>query len=236
MLLRVVADDDGAGPQVRGDQLERRPRHRNPDVDQHEIHRPVDLLERLAQIALPKVDVAAQSRLREMFPRGLGFLGLVFGADDDAFAAAGPQVVAHRRGQVERRDAVGRADLDDAAGVVGAAELVAELGLVAIQRHQLVAAECLDAGRVAFRRVMNSHRLALLVAPGMQPRQQAFQFRVVKDAHDPILKYAIAAIFSSSPRPGAILQPNYCHRLSRPWPRRTSPPCPSARSRCAGKP
>ena len=41
VLLRVVADDNGAGPQVRGDHLHGRPRHGNPDVDQHEIHKPI---------------------------------------------------------------------------------------------------------------------------------------------------------------------------------------------------
>ena len=47
VLLGIVANHDGARPQVRGDQLERRPRHRDPDVDQYEVHWPVDLFQRL---------------------------------------------------------------------------------------------------------------------------------------------------------------------------------------------
>src|SRR4029077_18463295 len=67
--LRVVADDDGAGPQVGGDQLKRRPRHGDPDIHQHEVDRALDLLERLAEIAFPEIDEAAQARLVEMRSR-----------------------------------------------------------------------------------------------------------------------------------------------------------------------
>ena len=60
ILLGVVADHDGARPQMRRDQLDRRPRHLGPDVHQHEVDRAVDELERLAQVAFAQVDEAAR--------------------------------------------------------------------------------------------------------------------------------------------------------------------------------
>src|SRR5260370_13650954 len=83
-----------------------------------------------------------------MDPGGHGLFGLILGANITTPLPPRASIVAYRRRQVERRDAVGGADLDDQPGVVGAAELVAELRLVAVQRHQFVAQEILDTGGV----------------------------------------------------------------------------------------
>jgi hypothetical protein len=76
------------------------------------------------------------------------------------------------------------ADLDDAPRIAGAAELVAELGLVAVECYQLVARKALAAPPVRGRRlrlvdplgVVASQRRKLLVAPGVQGGQQASSF------------------------------------------------------------
>jgi len=47
-LLGVISDDDGALSQVRMHELERRSRHRRPDVDEHEIDRGMNPRERFA--------------------------------------------------------------------------------------------------------------------------------------------------------------------------------------------
>ena len=120
------------------------------------------------------------------------FVGLVFGADHHAVAARRRDIVAHGGGEIERRHAVGRADLDDAPRIAGAAELVAELGLVAVERHQLVAAKGFQPRRLVGGRrlrlvdplgVVGSKCCELLVAPGMQAGQQAFQLGIVKHTH-----------------------------------------------------
>jgi len=144
MELRVVADDDGAAAKMRRNQLQRRARHTDPDIDQQEIDRLVDDPQRLAKIALPELDMAAEPGTLEMRGRSSCLLRLILGADDEATAAPLSDVVAQCCRQIERRNAVGRADLDDAPCIGGAAELIAELGLVAIKRDQLVADELLD--------------------------------------------------------------------------------------------
>jgi hypothetical protein len=105
-----------------------------PDIDQHEVDWPLDLTKCLAQIALSQIDETAQTGVAEMRPCGVSLLGLVFGADHHTVASASTDIVAHRSGQIERRDTVGSSNLDNSAGVDGTAELVAELRLVAIQR------------------------------------------------------------------------------------------------------
>src|SRR5260370_1170891 len=69
---------------------------------------------------------------------------LVFGADPHAVAAGSADIVAHRGGEIERRDPVGGAGFDDPAGVARPAELIAELGLVAIEGDQLVTTKGLE--------------------------------------------------------------------------------------------
>ncbi len=64
----------------------------------------------------------------------LCLLGFVFRADHDAVSTGSTNVVTHGGSQIERRNPVGRADLDDPAGIRGAAELVAEFSLVSIER------------------------------------------------------------------------------------------------------
>src|SRR5216683_6123960 len=124
---------------MRSDQLQRRPRHRDPDIHQHEIHRSVDLPERLAQVAFAQIDEPAQTRLLEMRPCRACLVCLVFGADHYAIAAAGVDVVAQGCREIEGREPVGCADLDDPARIICAAKLVAELRLVTIERDKLVA-------------------------------------------------------------------------------------------------
>ena len=98
-------------------------------------------------------------------------------------------VVAHRRGEIERRNPIGRADLDNPVRIAGTAELVAELRLVTVERDELVAAKSPDlivVGRIRILgplRVVVRHRVDLRVASGVQGPQQAFQFRIVKHTH-----------------------------------------------------
>src|SRR3979409_1766617 len=124
-----------------------------------------------------------------MCPCGASLVVLVFGAHHPAVSPDSADVVAHGGGEIERRDPVGRADLDDLARIVGAAKLVAELGLVAIERDKLVA----EKGPGLFRRrrlrvprpprLEASHRRSLRVASGMQAGQQGFQFWIANDTH-----------------------------------------------------
>src|SRR5216683_5109563 len=197
MELRVVADDDGAAAKMRRDQLQRRARHTDPDVDQQEIDRLVDAQQRLAQIALPKLDMAAEPGTLEMRGRSSCLLRLTLGADDEATAAPLSDVVAQCCRQIERRNAVGRADLDDAPCIGGAAELIAELGLVAIKRDQLVADELLDLLRsrcpafaASLRKRAQGRKLR--IATAMELREQARQGWILNELtlsslrwHDP---------------------------------------------------
>src|SRR5215471_9713977 len=169
------------------DELDRGPRHLDPDVHQHEVHRAFDHLQRLAQVALAKVDEVGEAGLGEVAARGSGLSRLVLDADDGP-VAVGP----HRVGQIKRRDAVGRADLDDPFGPDGAADLVAELGLGGLQGHQLV-------GQVAVGFLVETvpgelAPLATLGEPGaglgllalalsLQPVDQRLQLGVGDDAH-----------------------------------------------------
>ena len=67
ILFGVVASDNGSRSQMRGDKFERRSRHGYPDIDQHEIDRPVDLLKCSSQIALTEIDETAQAGFLETF-------------------------------------------------------------------------------------------------------------------------------------------------------------------------
>ena len=106
VLLGVVAYDDGPASQMRGDEFERRSRHRNPDIDQREIYRPVDLSKCLPQIALSEIDETGQTRFLEMRPCRSCLLGLVLRADYYALTAGSTKVVAQGGSQINRRDAV----------------------------------------------------------------------------------------------------------------------------------
>src|SRR5882672_2838142 len=174
---------------MRSDQLQRRPRHRDPDIHQHEIHRSIDLPECLAQVAFAQIDETAQAGLLEMRPCRACLVGLVFGADHHAVAAAGADIVARGCREIERRDRVGCADLDDPARIICAAKLVAELRLVTIERDKLVAEK--GPGLLRRRRlrlpgptgIEAPHRRGLLVASGMQAGEQAFQLRIANNTH-----------------------------------------------------
>jgi len=144
------------------------------------------VLEGLAQIALTQVYVTAQACLGEMRPCGGRFGWLVFGADYYAVTAG---VVTYGSGQVERRNTIGRAGLDNPARIGRAAELIAEFRLVPVKGDKFVGAEGLYGGLGWWLRiggalgVVAAHRRNLRVASGMQGSQQAFQFRIVYDAH-----------------------------------------------------
>src|SRR5262249_16603603 len=106
--------------------------------------------------------------------------------DHYALASIGPHVVSHSSREIERRDPIGRPGLNDMADVFCTAKLVAEFRLVPVKRYQLVAPERLQL--VGRRRhspavVEGSHRINLVVAPGVQDRQKALQLRILKNAH-----------------------------------------------------
>ena len=192
VLLGVVAYDDGSASQMRGDEFERRSRHRNPDIDQREVYRPVDLSECLPQIALSEIDETGQTRFLEMRPCRSCLLGLVLRADYHALAAGSTKVVAQGGSQINRRDAISRADLDDPAGIDSPAKLIAELGLVAVERVELVAQKGLgSSGLILWRSTDRPITLIVVVADSrvlrialyMQLGKQTFQDRIVKDTH-----------------------------------------------------
>src|SRR5258708_36470788 len=122
-----------------------------------------------------------------MRPCSGSLLWLVFGADHHPVAARSADIVTHGCSEIERRNPVGRADLDNPARIVRAAKLMAEFRLGAVKRDKLIAAKCLDL--VLCRRtslhgllsVVAFHGCNLLVASGMQVSQQAFQFRVANN-------------------------------------------------------
>src|ERR1700731_1864135 len=58
---RIVTDHDGAGAQMRMNQFQCRPRHADPDIDEREVYRTLQVLQRLAQIALAQLDEIGQS-------------------------------------------------------------------------------------------------------------------------------------------------------------------------------
>jgi hypothetical protein len=62
----------------------------------------------------------------------------VFSPDHHTVAAGG-DIVANGRSQIERRNSEGCADLDDVARIGGTAKLIAKLGLVAVERVEFVA-------------------------------------------------------------------------------------------------
>src|SRR4030081_3555819 len=124
-----------------------------------------------------------------MRPRRGCLAGLVFGAAHHAVAAGGIDIVAHGGREIERRNPVGCADLDNPARIICAAKLVAEFRLVAIERDKLVAEKGPGLLRRGRRRLSDpagveaSHRRGLLVASGMQGGHQAFQFGIANNAH-----------------------------------------------------
>jgi hypothetical protein len=71
--------------------------------------------------AFAQIDEAAQSRFLEMRPCDARLLGLVFGANHHAIATCSMDIVTHGRAEIQRRNSVGRAGLDNATGIVGAA-------------------------------------------------------------------------------------------------------------------
>jgi hypothetical protein len=78
------------------------------------------------------------NRLRPAMGARRGSLGrFVLGADNHAAAAGHSNVVPHRGGEIERRNAMGRANLNDPARIARTAELIAEFGLVVLSssRH-----------------------------------------------------------------------------------------------------
>src|SRR5437764_10472846 len=119
---------------MRSDQLQRRSRHRDPDIDEHEVYWSIDLFECFAQIAFAQFYEWAESRLLEVGPGGGGLCWLVFRADDHATAAGSRYVVTHCGGKIDRRNSIGRANFDDPTGVARATKQVAEFSLVPIER------------------------------------------------------------------------------------------------------
>ena len=87
-LQRVVADDDRALAQMRRDQSERRPSHRRPDVDEHEVDRPLHIHEGFSEIPFAEVDEIGQAGFGKMAARHPGLLRLMLGADHDRTAAS----------------------------------------------------------------------------------------------------------------------------------------------------
>src|SRR5260221_5762253 len=64
--LGIVAGDDGTWLQMRSDQLQRRSRHRDPDIDEHEVYRSIDLFECFAQITFAQLYEWAEVRCLEV--------------------------------------------------------------------------------------------------------------------------------------------------------------------------
>ena len=194
---------------MRRDHLQRRSRHADPDIHQHEIHRPTDVFQGFAQIAFTQVDEAAQAGLLEMRPCRTCLVRLVFGADHLAGTARRVDGVAQRRGEIERRHPPRGAGLDNPARLAGTAKLVAEFRLVAVERDQLVAPKrfylrvrgrlrtCCPLGVVA------SDRRHLRVAARVQAGQQGSQFRIVNRTKGRSLRWHDPGRFSGydlSPR------------------------------------
>src|SRR5207249_7117857 len=134
-----------------------------------------------------QIDEIIQGRLLEMRPRRTALVWLVFGADHHARSAGGLDVVAHRCGEIERRDPVGRASFDNPARIVGAAKLIAEFRLVTVKRDKLVAAKgpylflCGRMRVLGALRLVASHRGNLCVASGVQVGQQAIEPRIANN-------------------------------------------------------
>src|SRR4029077_5753705 len=114
--------------------------------------------------------------------------GFVLRPEPPAVPAGGAHVVAHRGGEIERRDPVGGAGLDDPSGLARPAELIAELRLVAVEGDQFVTTKGLElvrGGRAGLRGprcVVARDRGDLLVAPRVQGAEQTFQLRILKHA------------------------------------------------------
>jgi hypothetical protein len=164
--------------------VQHRPHDIAPDVEQDEVDRPLEGPGRLDDIALAQVDEAGQAGRREIGAGALGLGRLILGAVDCAAA-----VVPHRGGQIEGRDAERGARLDDPARADGAAEHVAELRLVLIERHRLVGEEGVVARLHppgpwpgALLAPIPGDRLFLRLAVGMQAGQQAVEDRIVEHA------------------------------------------------------
>jgi hypothetical protein len=112
--------------------------------------------------------------LDEVRPRCFRLARLVFGANDDTVAAVLSDIVADGGSEIKRRNPEGGADFDDTPRLEGTAKLVAELRLVAVQRHELVAAKLLDLFFTGCVQLLQTARLkfyesrSLCIALGMQ--------------------------------------------------------------------
>src|SRR5260370_8489927 len=126
-----------------------------------------------------------------MRPCSGSLVWLVFGADHHPVAARSPDIVTHDCREIERRNPIRRAGLDNPARIVRAAKLIAEFRLGAVKRDKLIAAKCLDLvlrGRTSLHgplSVVAFHGCNLLVASGMQVSQQACQFRFANKTQSP---------------------------------------------------
>jgi hypothetical protein len=86
---------------------------------------PAGILQGLLRVPFADIDEGTQAGLLEVAARGRDLSGFEFGAHDDTAA-----VIAHRRGQVGRRDAKGGAELDDTLSAQGARDEIQELALL----------------------------------------------------------------------------------------------------------
>jgi len=131
---------------MRRHQFERRSRHVNPDVHQHEIHRAINALERLAQVAFAQIDEAAQTRLPEIAPSPRGLCPASYSVPDHHACPAKPRCCRARLQRDRRVETPRRYRLQQpASALLPAAKLIAEFRLVAIRaRTKLVAEKALN--------------------------------------------------------------------------------------------
>src|SRR5262249_18286351 len=145
----------------------------------------------LAQIAFSQIDEIAQTGFVEVCACRTSLLDLVLSADHHTAASASMDIVAHRSSQIERRDAIRGAHLDDPPRVDCPTDLVAELGFVTVERIELIGEESLGSSGLILQRTtcpvslgtVLSDRRALCVAAFVQPIQQALQVRIVEHGH-----------------------------------------------------
>jgi len=130
---------------------------------------------------------------------------LVLGADHHTVAAGSSDVVSDGGSQIERRNPVGGADLDDPPSIDGPAELVAKLGFITVEREEFIAQKCLGSSGLIFRGSIRSpivvlaYRLGLRVAFLMELRQQPLQGWIMEDTHRSTSFFWVATTAAKAP-------------------------------------
>ncbi|CAG0955739.1 hypothetical protein MYXO_00470 [Myxococcaceae bacterium] len=129
----VVRHDDATPADSRRDEIEHGKHRGGEAVAEHEINGSVEAAKGFPRIPLADLDEIEQTGFAQMLARSSGL------ARDhlrpDHFASA---VLAHREGEVDRRDAERGTELDDSSGAECPCEQVAEHALAAIEADELV--------------------------------------------------------------------------------------------------